>query len=309
MRVLVQIPQALARVAEEFPDVEVIDISADDPPPGTSADAFFGGWGDWDRVVRLLRETGVSWFQLSGTGIDGVPAALFDAVPLVTCARGASSVPISEYVIASMLAFEKQLPGNWLVGPPKHWNFQRMDSIAGKTVGLVGLGGIGARIARVALALDMRVLGVRRHPEAGSPVDGIELVRSLDAVLPEADHLVLAVPATPNTQRLLDADAFTRVKPGVHLVNIARGVLVDQDALRAALDDGRVARATLDTVDPEPLPEGHWMYDHPGVFLTPHSSWSSTAFFTAATDIFCENLRLRLAGEPLVHTVDPEEGY
>jgi phosphoglycerate dehydrogenase-like enzyme len=147
MRVLVQIPQALARVAEEFPDVEAIDISADDPPPGTSADAFFGGWGDWDRVVRIVRDTGVSWFQLSGTGIDGVPKALFDEVPLVTCARGASSVPISEYVVAAMLGFEKQLPGNWLVGPPKHWNFQRMDSIAGKTLGLVGLGGIGARIA------------------------------------------------------------------------------------------------------------------------------------------------------------------
>ena len=99
------------------------------------------------------------------------------------------------------------------------------------------------------------------------------------------------------------------MKPGVHLVNIARGSLVDQEALRAALDDGRVARATLDTVEPEPLPDGHWMYAHEKVFLTPHSSWSSTAFFDAAIDTFCANLRRYLDGAPLEHLVDLDEGY
>jgi phosphoglycerate dehydrogenase-like enzyme len=218
-------------------------------------------------------------------------------------------VPISEYVLATMLAFEKDFPANWLSGVPKHWNFQRMDSMAGKTLGLVGLGGIGARIARLAVAFEMDVVGLRRHVELGSPVPGASVVGSLDEILPVADHLVLAAPATSRTRHLLDAGAFARMKPGVHLVNIARGTLVDQDALRAALDSGAVARASLDVVDPEPLPEGHWMFSHPSVRLTPHSSWSSRAFFDSAVDIFTTNLRRFLNGEQLMYLIDRDEGY
>ena len=108
---------------------------------------------------------------------------------------------------------------------------------------------------------------------------------------------------------LLDADAFTLVRPGVHLVNIARGGIVDQDALRAALDDGRVARATLDTVDPEPLPAGHWLYSHPQVRLSAHVSWSSPARSERIMNLFLENLGRYLAGEPLEGVVDPAERY
>jgi phosphoglycerate dehydrogenase-like enzyme len=307
-RILVQIPQALDRLREAFPDVEVVDVAREDPAPGP-ADVWYGGWGDWDRTLRLVREAGVRWFQLSGTGADGVPRELFDAVETVTCARGASAVPISEYVLATMLAFEKALPDSWLRDAPERWNFQRMDTLAGKTLGLVGIGGIGGRVARLALAFDMAVVALRRRVDAGSPVPGVQVTGTLPDVLGAADHLVLATPATSRTHHLLDDAAFGRVKPGVHVVNIARGALIEQDALRRALDDGRVARASLDTVDPEPLPAGHWMYSHPRVFLTPHSSWSSKAFFRASIDIFVDNLARYLEGRPLEHVVDPEEGY
>ena len=99
------------------------------------------------------------------------------------------------------------------------------------------------------------------------------------------------------------------MKPGVHLVNIARGSLVDQDALRVALDDGRVALATLDTVDPEPLPDGHWMYSHPQVRLSAHVSWSSPQAFERIVASFTDNLKRYVAGEPLEGIVDPDEGY
>jgi phosphoglycerate dehydrogenase-like enzyme len=99
------------------------------------------------------------------------------------------------------------------------------------------------------------------------------------------------------------------VKPGVHLVNIARGALVDQDALLTALDDGRVSLATLDTVDPEPLPAGHWMYAHPRVRLSAHVSWYTPALQRTAVEIFVENLGRYLHKEPLLHVVDPSEGY
>jgi phosphoglycerate dehydrogenase-like enzyme len=181
--------------------------------------------------------------------------------------------------------------------------------MAGKTLGLVGFGGIGARVARLALAFEMEVIGLRRHVELGSPVPGASVTASLDDILPVADHLVLAAPATARTRHLLDADAFARMKRGVHIVNIARGTLIDQDALRTALDDGVVARASLDVADPEPLPDGHWLFSHPNVRLTPHSSWSSHAFFESAVDIFCANLRRFLDGDELVYLIDRTEGY
>jgi phosphoglycerate dehydrogenase-like enzyme len=226
----------------------------------------------------------------------------------VTCARGASAIPISEFVLAAMLAFEKRMPDVWLDEPPEHWNFARLGGLHGRHLGLVGLGGIGAAIAERAVPFGMRVRATRRT-DAPSPVPGVEVVPSIDDLLETSDHLVLAAPATARTQHLLDAATFERVKPGLHLVNIARGSLVDQDALRAALDDGRVARATLDTVTPEPLPDGHWLYAHPRVRVSAHVSWASPAGFDTALDLFVDNLVRRARGAPLLHVVDPDEGY
>jgi phosphoglycerate dehydrogenase-like enzyme len=273
-------------------------------PDGATAEVLFGGWGP-NSVEAVTR--GVQWVQLSGTGFNNTPPELL-AVPTVTCARGASAIPISEYVLGTMLAFGRGFPQHWLREAPKHWNFQRMSTLAGQTLGLVGLGGIGSRIARLALAFDMRVVAMRRT-DRPSPVPGVEIVTDLAALLADADHVVLAAPGTARTEHLIDAAALALVKPGVHLVNIARGTLVDQDALRVALDDGRVARASLDVCEPEPLPADHWLYSHPNVFLTPHSSWSSQAFFDTAIDQFCTNLRHWIAGEPLEHLIDRDEGY
>jgi len=256
VRVFNLMAPASERLRAEVPDVEVLDVADALPAAGVEAEVLFGGWQD-DKVLPLL-ERGVRWVQLPGTGIDGVPEGVLRSGAIVTCARGASAVPISEYVLAVMLAFEKGFPQHWLREAPRYWNFQRMDTLDGKTLGLVGLGGIGSAVASRALAFGMRVLAVRRTA-APSPIAGVAIVPSLDAMLPEVDHLVVAAPSTHRTRRLLDADAFAQVKPGVHLVNIARGSLVDQDALRVALEDGRVARASLDTVDPEPLPAGHWL--------------------------------------------------
>jgi phosphoglycerate dehydrogenase-like enzyme len=298
---------AAARVREEFPGVEVVELGEGDlPPVDGSREVLFGGW-DEERLLPVL-DRGLAWVQLPGTGIDGVPRDVFDRVPVVTCARGASAVPISEYVLAVMLAFVKGLPGFWIDEPPARWNFQRMDTLAGQTLGLVGLGGIGGAVARRALAFDMEVRALRRT-DTPSHVPGVEVVTSLDALVADAHHVVLAAPGTDRTHRLLDAAAFAAMRDGVHVVNIARGTLVDQDALRDALDSGKVARASLDTVDPEPLPEGHWMYAHPGVFLTPHSSWASRALLEAPVSIFVENLRRFLDGAPLQHVVDVDEGY
>ena len=248
----------------------------------------------------------VRWVHVLGAGVDGFPFDVLQPDQVVTCSRGASSAPIAEWVLASMLAFEKQLPESWLREPPAIWNRATLGSLHGRTLGLVGVGAIGAEVARLAQPFGMRVVAVKRTP-AGAP-PGVE-VSSLPEVLGQADHVVVAAPATPETHHLIDAVAFAAMKPGVHLVNIARGTLIDQDALRIALDDGTVARASLDVVDPEPLPAGHWIYEHPNVRLTPHVSWSAPDTGGQTVQLFVENLRRWRAGQPLEGVVDPAAGY
>ena len=304
VRVINQLgPKAGEAMRAAVPDVEVIDAGADPPPSDLRADVLFGGWGP--HTLEYAERVG--WVHLAGTGIDSFPRELFDG-RTVTNARGASAIPIAEFVLAGMLAFEKHLPETWIEEPPEHWNFAPLGWLNTRTLGLVGLGGIGVAIAERALPFGMEVRALRRRREP-SPLEGVEVVGSLEELLPEADHLVLAAPATPRTRHLINSDTLALVKPGVHLVNIARGALVDQDALRVALDDGRVAMATLDTVDPEPLPEGHWMYSHPKVRLSAHVSWASPAGMDRTLEIFVDNLRRYSAGEQVLHVVDADEGY
>jgi len=302
-------PEA-TRIRDAFPDVELVEYAGGEPPAGLRADAFFGGYLDWDAILGWLDAGGVRWVQLSGTGIDNVPLAVFDHDRVVTCARGASAVPISEWVMAAILAWAKRFPQTFLSEPPKYWNFPipTLECVEGSTVALIGLGGIGSAIAARAQAFGMEVRALRRT-DAPSPVEGVRVVRSLDELLPGAAHVVLAAPATARTRHLIDASAFAKMTPGVHLVNIARGALVDQDALRAALDDGPVAMATLDTVDPEPLPAGHWLYSHPKVRIAAHVSWYSPQLLAAAVDILIENIRRFQGDQPLLHVVDRDEGY
>ncbi len=310
MRVITHMgPAAADAIRARFPDAEIVEFKSRESPPDVRADVFYGGWAGWDDIARWIDHCGVTWLQLAGTGADGVPRAIFERCT-VTCARGASAVPISEWVMAAVLAWAKRVPETFLCEPPKHWNFPDpvLDVVDGATLALVGLGGIGSAVAQRALPFGMRVRALRRTGQP-SPIPDVEVVTSLDELLPGAQHVVIAAPATPKTRHLLDDRAFSLMSPGVHLVNIARGTLVDQDALRTALDNGTVAMATLDTVDPEPLPEGHWMYTHPKIRLTAHISWYTPDLQREALAIFLDNLTRFERGEPLLNVVDPEEGY
>jgi phosphoglycerate dehydrogenase-like enzyme len=250
---------------------------------------------------------GVRWVHVLGTGVDGFPLQLVGNRTL-TCSRGAAATAIAEWVLATMLAFAKRLPESWITSPPAQWNRAQLGSLQGSTLGLIGLGSIGVEIARRALAFDMRTVAARRKP-APSPVAGVEVTTDLDLVLAAADHLVVAAPSTPRTRHLIGPDALATMKAGVHLINIARGNLIDQDALRQALDSGRVAMASLDVVDPEPLPPGHWLYSHPHVRLSPHISWSAPGSQGRTLQLFVDELRRYRSGQPPRGLVDVAEGY
>ena len=192
LRVINQLgPKAGEAMKAAVPDIEVIDAGADPPPPDLRADVLFGGWGPHS----LEYAQHVDWVHLAGTGIDSYPREMFDG-RTVTNVRGASAIPIAEFVLAAMLAFEKHLPETWIEAPPEHWNFARLGWLNTRTLGLVGLGGIGVAIAERALPFGMRVQALRRRQEP-SPLEGVEVVGSLEELLAEADHLVLAAPATP----------------------------------------------------------------------------------------------------------------
>ncbi len=305
---LTWLPPEMTRPVSDLDGVELVALPAKGPiPEDVRGEVLLVGARSVPNMEAALR-CGVRWVHVYGTGVDGFPFEFLQEGQTVTCSRGVSGVPIAEWVLAMMLAFEKRLPDVWIHEPPERRRDPGLGTLSGKTLGLVGLGGIGAAVAARALSFEMRVLALRRRPKP-SEVPGVEVVTDLGELLAETDHLVLAAPATPATHHLIDAAALSQVKPGVHLVNVARGALLDQEALREALDDGRVAIASLDTLDPEPLPPGHWLYSHPQARLTPHLSWSMPLAQDGIVQPFVENLRRYMAGKPLEGVVDVAEGY
>ena len=285
--------------------VVVCDGAGAVPPDAQVLVTLLGDAG----AIRELLVPSIEWAHVLGAGVDGFPFDELGERPL-TCSRGAAAVPIAEWVLATMLAFEKSLPDSWITSVPDRWSTASLGTLAGRTVGLVGIGAIGTEVAGRCVAFDAHVVAVRRTSTVPA-VRRIELVGDLHELLARSDHVVIAAPATPQTYHLMDAPAFAAIKPGAHVVNIARGTLVDQEALRVALDDGRVARASLDTVDPEPLPEGHWLYSHPSVRLSPHISWSAPGTMPNTLALFVDNVRrFRAGGAPaLCGLVDPDARY
>ena len=306
--VLSHFPIAMLEASiQEFPDLEFREVPGEGELPSGVRGEVLLTYMDGRPNLAAVVGTGVRWIHAIGTGVDAFP---LEAVGkrILTCARGASAVPIAEWTLAMLLAFEKQLPAAWVDAPPERWSRHELGTLRGKTLGLIGLGGIGAAIAARAQAFEMRVRACRRTP-APSPIEGVELAPDVFDLAASADHLGVAAPATQATRHLIGRNLLSKAKPGLHLVNIARGSLIDQDALRAALDEGRIARASLDVMDPEPLPDGHWLYSHPRVRLSPHVSWHTPGTIADLVDYFAQNLRRYRAGETLHGEVDLEAGY
>lgn len=237
----------------------------------------------------------------------------------LTTASGVAAIPMSEYVVATMLAFARQLPSLLRAQQAHRWIAQddmvSAGELHGSTLGVVGLGDIGGRTAEIAKALGMRVLGLRRStretvigPDA-APADELYPANELERLLSASDFVVLSVPLTLETEGLIGERQLRAMKPSGVLVNVARGGVVDEIALRHALQEGWLAGAIVDVTAQEPLPPDNPLWDTPNVILTSHIAGVTSRYNDRLVALFCENLRRYLDGRPLLNVLDRAQGY
>ncbi len=310
----------------------VLCANADDRPPGLDdidvdlrfcaadglAEAVRGAQGLllWDYFSTAVRDVwsdagDLEWIHITAAGVDTL---LFDDLRnsevVVTNARGVFDRPLAEYVLGAVLAHAKDSRTSFDLQRRHEWRHRETRRITGATALVVGTGGIGREIAKLLRAAGMVVRGAGRRPVADDPDFG-EIVDSaeLAAHAGWCDHLILAAPLTPATRGMVDQAVLDAMKPDAHLINIARGPMVDEASLLTALTQGRIGGATLDVFDTEPLPAEHPLWDAPNTTITAHMSADVIGWRDELAAQFAANARRWLAGEPLHNVVDKKLGY
>ncbi|MBM3808684.1 MAG: D-2-hydroxyacid dehydrogenase [Acidimicrobiia bacterium] len=326
MKVLVSIQQpvhqwqipadGVARLRQRFPDVEFIHATSDEQRAAglTDCDVAY----TWIlKAAEAAAAEQLRWVHTSAVAVETIclPELFARHIP-VSNSRGVQAVPIAEHVMAVVLALAKQLPfalhhqrvARWVqnefTGPRIPW------LLKGRTLGVIGVGTIGAEIAARANAFGMRVMAMRRR--STQPVDGIERIfggEQLDQFLSQCHVLVIAAPLTPQTHSLLGAPQFAQLPKGAIVVNVGRAKIVDTDALMGALESGHLGGASLDVFPLEPLPPEHRLWKMPNVILTPHTSGFRQGHWDEVVDLFADNLDRFRRGEALRFRVEPDLGY
>jgi len=266
----------------------------------------------------LAREaSALEWISLASAGANQILDHPIGENVVITKMPGLAARVIGEWVITFMLMDAKRMIFHLDSHRMGTWERSEPDSLEGKTIGIIGYGAIGAEIARLADGFGMRVVGIRRRasgdgtPPADAPAC-VALVwppERTNDVLSESDYVVLAVPLTDETHRLIGEKELALMKPGAALINIARGEVVDWDAQVAALESGQLRASYTDVTYPEPLPDGHPLWNAPNLFITPHNSGLQPDYFGKAAHRFADNLRRFLDNEPLLDIVDRNAGY
>jgi D-2-hydroxyacid dehydrogenase (NADP+) len=275
---------------------------------GAELHQAFTGAGSLRDVAPHLR-----WIQLTSAGADRLLNSGFVEQGItVTTVSGLHATPIGEYVIGAILMFAKGAPRTMRAQLKREWTRFAPVEVRGKTVGIIGFGHIGEEVGRLAKALGCRVLATRRsatQPASHPFADEVLPPSAMPRVLAESDYVVLSMPLTPETRGLIGERELRSMKPTAVLVNIARGAVVVEPDLVRALREGWIAGAALDVFEREPLPEDSPLWDLKNVIITPHISGGTEIYNERAVEIFCDNLRRYLAGEPLRNVVDPARGY
>ncbi len=258
----------------------------------------------------LNTATRLRWMQITSSGVEFLlPAREQIARIVVTSGRGIHAQPIADYVMAGMTMLLSDFPGLFRDQAARRWTRRPVVALAGRTLGIVGLGPIGREIARRAAGAGMAVLGVRA---SGAPLPEVATMYAPDALesfLARCDAVVLALPETDTTRGMMGRAQFAAMKRSAILVNVGRGALVDEPALVAALAEGTIAGACLDVFAVEPLPQDSPLWSMPNVIVTPHIAGMRDDYTALFTDILVENLGRFDRGEPMLNVVDFARGY
>lgn len=276
---------------------------------GHAVDVFFGlrpaAW--FSQMPNLV------WAQQVGAGANWLMESpeFRNSDVILTNASGVHAVPIAEHVLALMFALARGIHRNVRNQLARAWDRRgRILEIEGATLGVVGVGSIGEKLAEKAKSLNMNVVGLRRNPDRPSPhVDKMVGPDELAELLGVSDWVALTLAMTPETRGLIGEDELRAMKDSAFLINIARGSVVQEASLIKALSEGWIAGAGLDVFEEEPLPESSPLWGMNHVIITPHWAGATPHYIDRLIEIFVENLRRFQAGEPLVNVVDKQLGY
>ncbi|WP_235623954.1 D-2-hydroxyacid dehydrogenase [Mycolicibacterium goodii] len=307
-----------AQESDRPPGLEALDVEFRYCTSDTLAEAVRGARAMllWDFFSKAVREVWseaetVEWIHVTAAGVDTL---LFDELRdsdvVVTNAHGVFDRPIAEYVLGAVIAHAKDSRRSLDLQRQHRWQHRETRRVTGSRALVVGTGGIGRETARLLRAAGLQVRGAGRTPRDDDPDFGKVVASSnLSAEVGWCDHLILAVPLTDQTRGLVDGTVLGAMKPDAHLINVARGSVVDEAALLAALTDHRIGGATLDAFDTEPLPADHPLWDAPNVTITAHMSGDVVGWRDTLAEQYAENVRRWLTGEPLLNVVDKRLGY
>jgi phosphoglycerate dehydrogenase-like enzyme len=293
------------------PGITPIIYEGDEPLPddilATVNVAFFSSdvWPERSRgmVLSIMKSTNVKWLHTFSAGVDSpFFIQLMENGVRLTNSSGATASPIAQTAILYMLALSRNARAWFRHQDKREWERHSFVELDGARLAVIGLGPIGLEIARLGVALNMEVEGIRRTPQGNEPCPtyGFD---SLNAVLGRADWVACALPLTPDTRDLFNDERFAAFKPGARFINVGRGELVSEPALIAALQSGHISGAGLDVFATEPLPEDSPLWDFDNVIITPHSSGSSSTSGLRAEKIFVENLRRYIENQPMRNEV------
>lgn len=305
------------RLRKEFPQIEVVHLSDYNRVNEEISDAdIVIGWSLRGEQIKAARK--LKWIHSTATAVHALLSPELRANDVVvTNARDVHGPVVAEHALALIFALAKRLPQAMRYQQQRHWAQQEMwcadhppRELRGATLSIIGLGGIGRPLARMASGLGMRVIGVRQHPER--PIEGVETqygFDELDTALRNADFVVLSLPVTAKTQHLMNAARLSCLQPHSYLINVGRGVLIDEGALVEALRSRKFAGAALDVTTEEPLPPESPLWEMDNVLITPHIAGLTEQMWERHYETFAANLRHFLRGEPLQWVVDKQEEY
>lgn len=258
----------------------------------------------------LERMPKLRWIQTLSAGVEGwLTRPDLRADIALTCARGIHRVQMPENILAALFHLTKHFATFVINQREQRWSRRMHEPLAGKTLGILGLGTIGQELARKAAALELRVIGVKRTPQPLAHVERVYAPEATDEVLAQSDFVLLLMPLTADTDGFINARRLTAMKASAYLLNFARGGLIVDDDLIAAVRNKTIAGAVLDVFRTEPLPAAHPFWRTEGILVLPHVGGGHPRRDEIAAGLFVDNLRRFLAGEPLTMLVDRARGY